>query len=192
MNNKKSFYIIYKITNKINNKFYIGIHKTTDINDNYWGSGLNLKAAIKKYGVHNFKKTILHIFLKRKDAFYKEKGYGGFHHIRNCGKHKSCKNRKVMHDPDTNKNYKIPKEEVEIYILKGFILGPSTETKQKMSMSGKKKIQSTLHRLKNSNSKKGTTVLRNLTTNKCKFVKHEHVDEYIKNGWKKNCRKIKQ
>jgi hypothetical protein len=31
-------YIIYKITNKINNKFYIGKHETFDINDNYMAS----------------------------------------------------------------------------------------------------------------------------------------------------------
>jgi hypothetical protein len=55
-------YIIYKITNTINNKIYIGQHKTEDINDSYMGSGLFLLKAFKKYGKDNFKKDILFVF----------------------------------------------------------------------------------------------------------------------------------
>jgi len=32
-------HIIYQITNKVNNKIYIGLHSTKDINDGYMGSG---------------------------------------------------------------------------------------------------------------------------------------------------------
>jgi len=51
--------IIYRTTNLINQKFYVG--KDTHNNPNYYGSGKRLKLAIKKYGIVNFKKETLEV-----------------------------------------------------------------------------------------------------------------------------------
>lgn len=66
-------YTIYKITNTINNKFYIGVHKTDNPMDSYYGSGIVIQDAIKKHGKQNFKKEILFIFDNAIDAYNKER-----------------------------------------------------------------------------------------------------------------------
>ena len=49
--------VVYKITNLINGKIYIGQSHVD--NENYYGSGLAINGAIKKYGKQNFKREIL-------------------------------------------------------------------------------------------------------------------------------------
>ena len=66
-------YYLYKITNKINQKFYIGVHSTSKLEDGYMGSGKNLKRAIKKYGKENFEKEILETFDNAKDMYDAER-----------------------------------------------------------------------------------------------------------------------
>ena len=48
---------IYKTTNIINNKIYVGKSKFN--NPDYLGSGLKIAGAIKKYGKKNFSKSII-------------------------------------------------------------------------------------------------------------------------------------
>jgi hypothetical protein len=66
-------YIVYKITNIVNEKIYIGVHRTIDIDDNYFGSGVALKNAIKKHGINNFQKEVLFVFDNESEMFEKEK-----------------------------------------------------------------------------------------------------------------------
>lgn len=60
-------YYIYRITNKINGKTYIGQHLYKDLNNNYMGSGKRLWEAYRKYGIENFKKEILVFNISKKE-----------------------------------------------------------------------------------------------------------------------------
>jgi hypothetical protein len=96
------FYTVYKTTNTLDGKSYIGKHQTKDLDDGYMGSGKHLKRAIEKYGISNFQKEILFQFDNEIDMNAKEAelvteefclrvdtynmcvgGKGGFSYIRN-------------------------------------------------------------------------------------------------------------
>jgi hypothetical protein len=62
---------IYKITNNINGKIYIGKDTTND--QNYFGSGLLIKRAINKFGLINFTKEIIDESSDKKELCEKEK-----------------------------------------------------------------------------------------------------------------------
>lgn len=65
-------FYLYKITNLVNGKIYIGVHKTSNLEDGYMGSGVRLLRAIEKYGINNFTKTILAIYESKEDAYRAE------------------------------------------------------------------------------------------------------------------------
>lgn len=64
---------VYKTTNIINGKEYIGVHTTNNIDDAYFGSGKNIKAAIRKYGKQCFIKEILRHFTSIEEAYHYER-----------------------------------------------------------------------------------------------------------------------
>ena len=69
----KKHYLVYKTTCLLNGKIYIGQHQTYDPNDNYLGSGRDLKEDIRKFGSENFKREILFDFDNFTDMDNKEK-----------------------------------------------------------------------------------------------------------------------
>jgi hypothetical protein len=68
----KKYNFVYKTTNLINGKFYIGVHSTDNLEDGYLGSGFHLQRAIQKYSEKNFKREILEFFSNKELAFEKE------------------------------------------------------------------------------------------------------------------------
>lgn len=69
----KVYHFVYKTTNKINEKYYIGVHSAHTLDDSYLGSGLLLNKAIKKYGKDNFTREILSVFDTKAQAYSFEK-----------------------------------------------------------------------------------------------------------------------
>lgn len=62
---------VYKITNNINRRYYVGVRTYDGIvqNDPYMGSGKIIRLAIKKQGIQNFSKQILGIFHDKSLAY---------------------------------------------------------------------------------------------------------------------------
>jgi len=156
-----TYFILYKTTNLINGKYYIGIHSTNNLNDSYLGSGTALKDAIKKYGRENFDRLILSIFSSSEEMAKMESLF-------------------VTED--------LIKDPMSYNMKLGGIYGclHSEETKKKLSVIGKGKSRSQETREKMSKSRKNS---KNIITPKNKQWHHDpftklsymlfHTDEKI-------------
>ena len=108
------YYYVYQITNSLNSKIYVGKHKSAKhpSENGYYGSGKQITAAIKKYGIENFKKEVLHYcsslvemadkeaevvtedFVKRPDTYNMHKGGpGGWDHYNGSKEHSANSSR---------------------------------------------------------------------------------------------------
>lgn len=209
------FYTIYKTTNKIDGKIYIGKHKTNDLDDGYIGSGKYLKHAIEKYGIENFKKEILFQFdnedeTNAKEAelvteeFVKEDtnynlcpgGNGGFGYINSNEELRIEKNKKARSITNTRH-----KEKLKSWAAKG---GTTTYEKHGVNVkfleAGRNSFLGKTHTLEtksligeknskhqkgNGNSQFGTMWITNGDDNK-KISKNEPIPDGWVNGRKTN------
>jgi group I intron endonuclease len=57
----KNMYVIYKTTNLLNGKIYVGKRKIEYNKNSYLGSGKYFRRAVKKYGKEKFKKEIIEV-----------------------------------------------------------------------------------------------------------------------------------
>jgi hypothetical protein len=65
-------YMVYKTKNLKTEEYYIGVHKTRWLDDDYLGSGARLRRAILEHGVENFERTVLLTYEDRATAYAKE------------------------------------------------------------------------------------------------------------------------
>jgi group I intron endonuclease len=67
------YHYIYKTTCNVTEKFYIGMHSCSDLEDGYMGSGKRLLRSLNKYGVENHTKEILEFLPDRKSLAERER-----------------------------------------------------------------------------------------------------------------------
>jgi hypothetical protein len=67
---EKKFHFIYKTTNLLSGKYYIGMHSTDNLEDGYLGSGKRLRYSINKHGAENHEREILE-FLDSREGLKK-------------------------------------------------------------------------------------------------------------------------
>lgn len=156
---------VYKITNNVNGKFYIGVHEG-EVDDDYMGSGKAIKAAIKKYGLDNFTKEVVQICESKEAAYQLEKeivtpeliesrqsynlntgGKGGWYHVDLSGDKNPMKRPEVaakvsesIKKSITEEERKARSERMKKMRADGTVTKPkgwthSEESKQKMSAS---------------------------------------------------------
>lgn len=70
---EKVYNYIYKTTNTITGRYYIGMHSTDDLTDEYMGSGKRLRRSLNKHGKENHVVEILEFMCSRKELIEKEK-----------------------------------------------------------------------------------------------------------------------
>jgi len=184
---------MYQITNLVNGKIYIGVHRTNDLNDGYMGSGIEIKEAIKEFGGNSFKKEILEMFDSEDEMFTREACRVDMDFIqRNDTYNRALGGRRsALHTEEVKnrirqaRSTQVITEETKLKIrsrLKEIGYNHATfagrthttETKQKMSMAQKGKHSG------NRNSQFGTMWITDGKENK-KIRKNDQIPE----GWNK-------
>ena len=175
------FHYLYKITNKINGKFYYGVHNTDNLNEGYMGSGFALKKAYKKYGIDNFEKEIIEFFDTTDDAFKKEHEVVNEEMVRNhqCynnqigGRYFNTKGKVVVKDK-SGRCFWVFKDD-KLY-LSGELVPNWTGEKHTKESREKTRAKMTPKNSKNNRvwvNKDG----------KVKYLLKNKLSEYMKNGW---------
>jgi len=153
------YYTIYKITNIVNNKIYIGKHITNNLKDGYMGSGEFLLSAINKYGIDKFKKEFLYKFktekemnnmekkivnkefLSRKDVYnLRIGGDGGWDYINNKLKNHNTKIARTVFKNKLKKDKKFKKKISSILSLANKKRFKDPKERKKLSLANKKRF----------------------------------------------------
>ena len=127
---------VYKGTNLINNKIYIGQHKSTTFDAKYHGSGKLWQRACKKYGLHNIKIELLEWCKTREELNNKEAYY-----------------IKIFNSQNLTIGYNILGNDTSPHAAEGALNGMfgknhSTESKKKMSEKAKQRPPQTAEQKK--------------------------------------------
>lgn len=194
------FHIIYRTTNTLNNKIYIGAHSTSNIEDDYLGSGKYLKRAIKLHGRDNFKRDVLFVFNTKEEMFSKERelvseefittnntynlkiggsgGNPGLVGAFNGHKHTEETKRKIA----LAASNQICSEETRKKLSENNGMKHNLAGRAKMIESLRGRTQTQQHRANVAQAQTGMKMINNGSKNT--FVKKEKLHEYLSLGWK--------
>jgi len=205
-------YLVYKITNNVNDKIYIGVHKTEDIDDDYIGSGKILKRAINKYGLQHFTKEILYEceseeemfqreadivdeeFVRRKDTYnIKIGGYGGWSYVHNNklsgSEYGNIILKELMQDKSFYRKFcnRISKGLIKYHKEHDNPFKNNKHTDESKAKIGK---ANSIYQSGKGNSQYGTCWIYSEIEKISKKVKKEELEQWLEKGWLKG-RKIK-
>ena len=202
---ERKYHYIYKITCKITNRYYIGMHSTDDLNDGYFGSGKRLWFSINYHGKENHVKEILEFLptrqlLKEREKEIvnkeligdvlcmnlKEGGEGGFvneEHRQNFHKGTSKYYKKKWADKKyREQNLKCLQQGFENAKKNGCLLGRQNFKSKKHSDESKKLMsEKAKKRTGEKNSQYGTCWITKDGLNK--KIKKEELNKWIIGGW---------
>lgn len=218
--NQNVYGVIYKITNTINNKSYIGRRKCIKNKlsslHNYWGSGLYIKNAIKKHGKENFIKEYLDFAMSDEELdkleilYIKEfntykNGYNqtiGGEHFRGEFSNNESRKQKIS---NWSKEFWSNEENHKTAIEKRTGRKNSKSTKELMSASAKKSWTEERRRKASESGNYSRTytpeqIEHNRQVHKGKVhvndgkttisIKVEELETYLSNGWKRGNHKV--
>jgi hypothetical protein len=123
---EKQYHIIYKTTCLINNKYYIGMHSTDNLEDGYMGSGKAIKFSIKRYGKENHRVEILEMLENKELLAERERAIVTLSKV-NSGK---CMNLKVGGIGGFTRKAKIKKKVKKKPIVKKKLIKLKTKPKK--------------------------------------------------------------
>ena len=201
------YHYVYRITNLLNDKIYVGKHKSTKhpLENGYYGSGKQISAAIKKYGIENFKKEVIYYcssmeemsnkeaeivtedFVKRTDTYNMHKGGpGGWDHYNGTDKHRensrlggkksSSSPNNLFKDPEFQKTVEWTRAPDRMRMLGQKANTPEANAKRKAT------FLETGHSQGEKNSQFGRIWISNVLT---KEVKRITSNDNIPEGWVK-------
>jgi len=203
---EKEYNYIYKTTCKVTERYYIGMHSTSNLDDGYLGSGKRLWYSLNRYGKENHNKEILEYLPDRSSLKKREKeivtsdliknnlcmnlkegGDGGFISLEACTKGGLMAGKIQKEKIESNPEYReILKEQwvkkVKLAHETGKIkyngmLGKKMTESAKRMMGDKNKIK----QKGESNSQHGTCWITKDGENK--KIKKDELPDWNKEGW---------
>lgn len=168
---------VYKTTNKLNNKIYIGQHKASSFDNSYYGSGTIIQNALNKYGKENFQVEVLYEAISFEDLNDKECFYITYfnstddkigYNIKKGGNCTPCPDyikKKIskankgkykdfihIHKDDVEKV--IPETELQNWLSEGYVIGRSPKTLKSMSENYNYSVKGMLNKRQSDYQKK--------------------------------------